>query len=64
MGYDHKGGTMTFGQYLQDQHSKQYIGFLEDKAEDFNMWLSDLDLEDWQRLGDDFADKVRGAICN
>ena len=36
----------TFREYLADKHAEQYVGTDDMMPDDFNDWMSDLDVED------------------
>lgn len=45
---------MTFEEFLQDEHSKDYTGNGDDMGEAFDEWLQDLQVDDWLKYGDMF----------
>jgi len=45
----------TFEDFLQDKHSDQYIGLDDDMPDDFNDWITDLEIDEWLELGDEYA---------
>ena len=50
----------TFEDYLQECHAKQYEGLDDDMPDDYESWLQDLDPLQWIKLGDDYANMIRG----
>jgi hypothetical protein len=46
-----------FEDFLQERHSDQYTGTKDDMADDYEKWLSELDIEAWLVMGDWFGNK-------
>jgi len=47
----------TFEDYLQDVHAKDYSGLDDDMADDFENWLSKLDVQELIDYAEKFAQK-------
>ena len=48
----------TFEQFLQDKHSRQYVGLDDEMSDDFDQWLQDLSVDEWIAYGDLFTTKM------
>ena len=48
----------TFEQFLQDKHSRQYVGLDDEMPDDFDQWLQDLSVDEWIAYGDLFTTKM------
>lgn len=47
-----------FEEYLKDQFMETYMGTDDDAPDKFEHWLSQLETDDWLRLGSDFIKKT------
>ena len=46
---------MKFEEYLQEVHAKEYIGSKDKALDDFDLWVQELEIDDWLLYGDMFA---------
>lgn len=49
---------MTFEEYLQEIHAKDYVGEGDNIGWAFNEWLQELELDDWLLYGQQFGIKM------
>jgi hypothetical protein len=49
--------TMTFEDYLRQQHDKQYRGTDDDMPDAYEAWLSDLQADDFMSYAEVYASK-------
>lgn len=47
----------TFEDFLQDKHAAQYQGLDDEMGEDYEEWLSELDIDTLLRYAQNYADK-------
>ena len=45
---------ISFEYFLTEKHAEQYIGIKDCMIDDFETWLSDLEIDDWIKLGEKF----------
>lgn len=43
--------STTFEDFLQDKHAAQYQGLDDEMGEDYEEWLSELDVDTWLEYG-------------
>lgn len=46
---------MKFEQYLQDQHSKHYMGTDDDMSDNFDKWLQEMDVTELVELAENWS---------
>ena len=46
-----------FEEFLQERHADQYVGTKDCMIEDYEHWLSDLDIDAWIVMGDWFGNR-------
>lgn len=54
--------TEMFEDYLQDIHASNYEGLDDDMPEDYEEWLSNLDVQELIDYADKFVAKVRTEL--
>ena len=49
----------TFEDYLTSKHSEFYVGCDDDMPDDFEKWLTEIQVDDFIAYADDYADGFR-----
>ncbi len=53
-----------FEEYLKNQHAEQYIGVDDDMPDDFDKWMSELDIEELIGYGNEFGKELLVLLDN
>jgi hypothetical protein len=53
---------MTFNEYLQTEHSIGYMGTDDDMPEDFERWLSTMDIDVLIQYADDHVNELMAEV--
>lgn len=54
--------NLCFEDFLKEVHAREYMGLDDDMPDAFDVWLGDLNGEDYIRYGDEFVAEVRRAL--
>ncbi len=52
----------SFEDYLQEEHAKDYHGTDDDMPDAFDHWLSELQADDFLRLGDEYGEAIKAHL--
>ena len=47
---------MTFIEFLQNEHAKNYNGIDDDMPDSFDTWLAGIQADDWIDLGEEYGE--------
>lgn len=63
-GHQWKGKGTEFEEFLQEVHYEDYTGEGNNIGEDFEKWLSNLDIDKWLILGEWFANRKATQVLS
>jgi len=53
---------MTFNEYLQTEHSMGYMGTDDDMPQNFELWLSTIDIDELIQYADDYVNELMAEV--
>ena len=53
---------MTFNEYLQTEHSMGYMGTDDNMPQNFELWLSTIDIDELIQYADDYVNELMAKV--